>query len=67
MNDAVDVCQIHIQADVETVWKTLTKRGEVLPFFFGNVMHTTELKEGAPMHMRSPNGKYTGVVGKILE
>ena len=64
---AKQVSQVHINADVETVWKTLTKRGEVLPFFFGSVMHTTELAEGAPMHMRTPNGKYTGVVGKILE
>ncbi len=61
------VSRVVINASIQHVWDTLTKRDEVLPFFFGTVMHTTELGPGAPIRMRSPNGKYTGVVGEILE
>ena len=61
------VSQITIAAPVQQVWDTLTQEGEVLPFFFGNVMHTTTLGPGAPIRMRTPNGKYTGVVGDVLE
>ena len=61
------VSQVVINAPIQIVWDTLTKQGEVLPFFFGSVMHTTKFAPGAPIRMRSPNGKYTGVVGDVLE
>lgn len=58
--------RIVIEAPVERVWEALTKQGEVLPFFFGSVLHTTTLAPGAPIRMRSPDSKFTGVVGKVL-
>jgi len=61
------VTQVLIKAPIQKVWDTLVKQDEVLPFFFGNVMHTTRFEPGAPIRMRSPNGKYTGVVGDVLE
>ena len=61
------VSQVVINAPIQQVWDTLTKQGEVLPFFFGSVMHTTNFAPGAPIRMRSKNGKYTGVVGDVLE
>lgn len=61
------VASIQINAPIEKVWKLLTQKGEVLPFFFGTVLDTTELAPGAPVRMRTPNGKYTGVVGEVLE
>lgn len=61
------VSRVVINADIQTVWDAITKRGEVLPHFFGNVMHAPELAPGAPIQMRSPNNKYAGVVGEILE
>ncbi len=61
------VHRVIIKATIQQVWNALTKEGEVLPFFFGSVMHTTGLKPGAQLRMRTPNGKYTGVVGEILE
>lgn len=67
VNTTTLVSRVVIEAPIQHVWDTLTKRDEVLPFFFGTVMHTTELGPGAPIRMRSPNGKYTGVVGEILE
>ncbi len=59
--------RIVIDAPIQDVWDALTKEGEVLPFFFNSVLHTTTLAPGAPMRMRSKNGKYTGVVGDVLE
>ena len=47
------VYRIVIEAPVEKVWSVLTKQGEVLPFFFNNVLHTTRLAPGAPVRMRS--------------
>lgn len=61
------VSQVVINAPIQTVWEALTTEGEVLPFFFGSVMHTTKFAPGAPIRMRTPNGKYTGVVGDVLE
>ena len=61
------VSQVIIKAPIQKVWDTLTKQGEVLPFFFGSVMHTTRFAPGAPIRMRTPSGKYTGVVGDVLE
>lgn len=61
------VSRVVINAPIQQVWDTLTKQGEVLPFFFGSVLHTTSLAPGAPIRMRTPNGKYTGVVGEVLE
>lgn len=59
--------QIHrviIQAPIEKVWETLTKTDVVLPFFFCSVMKTTKLAVGAPVRMRSPNDRITGVTSE---
>lgn len=61
------VYRVTIDAPIQDVWNELTKQNEVLPFFFGSVLHTSGLRPGAPIRMRSPNGKYTGVVGTVLE
>ena len=64
---STQVAQVTINAPIQKVWDTLTQEGEVLPFFFGSVMHTTKFEPGAPIRMRTPSGKYTAVVGDILE
>ncbi len=64
---AKQIHRIVIHAAIQDVWDALTKEGEVLPFFFNSVLHTTTLAPGAPMRMRSKDGKYTGVVGEVLE
>jgi uncharacterized protein YndB with AHSA1/START domain len=61
------VHRVIIRATIQQVWDALTTQGQVLPHFFGSVMHTTGLKPGAQLRMRTPNGRYTGVVGEILE
>ena len=59
--------RVNINASIEDVWDVLTRQGQPLPFFFGSVLHTTGLCPGAPIRMRTPNNKYTGVVGEVLE
>jgi uncharacterized protein YndB with AHSA1/START domain len=61
------VHKVIIRATIRQVWDALTTEGQVLPHFFGSVMHTTGLKPGAQLRMRTPDGKYTGVIGEILE
>ncbi len=62
-----NITRVHIKGSLQEVWEALTKQGEPLPFFFGSVMHTTGLHSGAQIRMRTDCGKYTGVVGEILE
>ncbi len=62
-----NITRVHIEGTIQQVWDALTKEGEPLPFFFGSVMHTTGLKPGAQIRMRTDCDKYTGVVGEILE
>ncbi len=63
------IYRVHIAAPIEVVWNELVKTDEVLPFFFGAVCKTPSgsLSPGEPMAMRTPNGKSTSVVGKVLE
>ena len=59
--------RVTIDATLQDVWDVLTKECEPLPFFFGSVLHTTGLQPGAPIRMRTPDNRYTGVVGEVLE
>lgn len=61
------VFRVVINAPIEKVWATLTEKDKVLPFFFHSVLKTTTLAAGAPIRMRTPNGKYVAVVGDVLE
>ncbi len=61
------VYRVVIRAPIDKVWAELTRTDAVLPFFFNAVCHTTELGRGAPVRMRSKDGKYTSVVGEVLE
>ena len=61
------VFQVTINAPIHKVWAELTRTGHVLPFFFGSKCDTPGLAPGAPMRMRSADGKYTSVVGDVVE
>ena len=62
------VWKVTINAPIETVWSTLVKTDEVLPFFFGSVCQTQDgLKPGRKMRMVSPDRKFAAVVGEVLE
>ena len=59
--------RVLINAPVETVWNTLVKTDEALPFFFGSVCETKDgMREGASYRMVSANRKVAMVVGEVL-
>ena len=62
-----NVFRVHIRGSIEQVWREITKTDEAQQAMFNSVMHTRGLKPGAPFRMRTVDGKYTNVVGEILE
>jgi uncharacterized protein YndB with AHSA1/START domain len=67
MRSKKNVTRAIIHAPIKKVWGALTKHGEPLLFFYESVMHTSGFHPGAQIRMRTDCGKYTGVVGEILE
>lgn len=67
--DASDknVFRVIIRAPIQKVWAELTRTDSVLPFFFNGVCKTPGLAVNAPIRMQSKDGKYTSVVGEVLE
>ena len=65
MADAV--FRIVIQADIQRVWRELTKTDEAQGAVFNAWLHTTGLAPGAPMQMRTGSGKHVIVVGDVVE
>lgn len=61
------VSTIFIKGSIDAVWNEITKTGEAQKCFFNNVMHTTGLRPGAMIQMRSISDKYVAVVGDVLE
>jgi uncharacterized protein YndB with AHSA1/START domain len=61
------VYKVTIRGTIQQVWREITKTDEVQKVMFNMRLHTTGLKPGAPIRMRTPNGKYTLVVGEVLE
>ena len=61
------VSKILIQGRIEDVWREITKTNEPQLAMFGAQMHRLSLGQGSPIRMRTPDGKYTSVVGEILE
>jgi uncharacterized protein YndB with AHSA1/START domain len=59
--------RVVIRAPIHKVWAELTRCGSTLPFFFNSHCATPGLEPGAPIRMRSKDGKYTSVVGDVLE
>lgn len=61
------ISTIFIKGSIDAVWKEITKTGEAQKCFFNNVMHTTGLRPGATIQMRSISNKFVAVVGEVLE
>ncbi len=59
--------RVTIRAPIDKVWAELTRTDAVLPFFFNGVCKTPGLAVNAPIRMQSKDGKYTSVVGEVLE
>jgi uncharacterized protein YndB with AHSA1/START domain len=61
--------KITIKAPVRAVWAEITRTDAPIACFFNNRMCLGPggLAPGSKLAMRTPDGKYTGVVGEILE
>ena len=60
------VFKIRIRGSVHDVWREITKTNEVQGVMFNMKLDST-LRVGERAHYLSPNGKYTGIVGDVLE
>jgi uncharacterized protein YndB with AHSA1/START domain len=61
------VFRIVIQADIQRVWRELTKTDEAQGAVFNAWLHTSGLVPGARMQMRTGTGKHVLVIGDIVE
>jgi uncharacterized protein YndB with AHSA1/START domain len=61
------VSKVVIKGRIEDVWREITKTDEPQQAMFNAKMHRIGLVPGSPIQMRTPNNKYTSVVGEILE
>lgn len=59
--------RVVIQGSLEHVWNEITRTDEPIAAFFNSRMHVGRIEAGSRLAMRSPDGKYTAVVGDILE
>jgi uncharacterized protein YndB with AHSA1/START domain len=59
--------RVTIRAPIHKVWAELTRTDVALPFFFNGVCKTPGLAVNAAMRIQSKDGKYTSVVGDVLE
>ncbi len=64
---AKQVFRTTIHGSIEDVWQEITRTDRPIPCFFNMRMHIQGLRPGSPFRMRSPDGRYTGIVGDILE
>ena len=59
--------RIVIHATVDQVWSELVRTDRPMPFFFNGQYETPGFAPGAPFAMRSPDGKYTLAMGRVIE
>jgi uncharacterized protein YndB with AHSA1/START domain len=61
------VFTVFIRGPIEKVWREITKTDSPQLCMFNMKLRTTELKKGALIRADTVGGKYTGVVGEVLE
>ena len=61
------VFRIVIAADIQRVWRELTKTDEAQGAIFNAWLHTSGLVPGARLQMRTGSGKHVLVVGEVVE
>jgi uncharacterized protein YndB with AHSA1/START domain len=59
--------RVTIEGTIAEVWREISRTDAPIPAFFNMRMDVPSFRPGAPLRMRSGNGKYTGVVGEVLE
>ena len=61
------VFKVIIKGTIDAVWREITKTDELQQCMFNARMHTDGLKPGGQIRMRTDSGKFTNVVGEVLE
>jgi uncharacterized protein YndB with AHSA1/START domain len=61
------VFRVHIRGSIQAVWREITKTDEAQGCMFNMMLHTNGLRPGGQVRMRTRSGRYTGVVGEVLE
>ncbi len=61
------VFQVHINGSIQDVWREITRTDGVQLAMFNSRLVTPGLKVGAPIRIRTKSGKYTAIVGEVLE
>src|SRR5207245_679905 len=56
-----------IRGCIRDVWREITKTDSVQQAMFNMRLHTTGLRPGAPIRVRTKSGKYTPIIGEVLE
>jgi uncharacterized protein YndB with AHSA1/START domain len=59
--------RVVIDGSQEAIFRELTRTDGLLPAIFNSRMHTTGLKPGGRMQMRTPSGDHVIVDGDVLE
>lgn len=68
-NDRSDkaVFRVRIRGTVDDVWRELTRTDRPQWAMFNSVLDTDGVAPGGQLRMRTPNGKFTAVVGEYIE
>ncbi|MCK6481920.1 MAG: SRPBCC domain-containing protein [Planctomycetaceae bacterium] len=61
------VSKVFIRGSVEAVWREITKTDSLQGAVFNARLHTPGLRKGAPLQMRTKDGRRVLVVGEVLE
>jgi len=61
------IFKVFIQGTAEQVFHEITKTDEIQKAIFFCQMHADSFEPGSTVTMRSANGKYVAMIGKILE
>lgn len=61
------VFQTTIRGTMEQVWREITKTDEPQQAIFGAQMRRSGTEPGSHFAMETPDGKYTSVIGEVLE
>jgi hypothetical protein len=61
------VFKVHIRGAIEDVWREITRTDKAQGAFFNAWLRTPGLQVGAPIRMQNESGKYTTVVGDVVE
>jgi uncharacterized protein YndB with AHSA1/START domain len=60
------VFRIFVNADIQRVWRELTKTDEAQGAIFNAWLHTSGLVPGAPIQMRTGTGRHVLVEGEVV-